>query len=198
MRIGIDIDGVLTDVEKFTLDYGSKFCYDNGITTKINVNEYEEINIFGISKEQAIKFWNTYFGNYVLTYPVRAFAKEVIDKLKQDGNEIYIITARNEEGLQEDLYGKMQELTKQWLKKNEIYYDKIFFTPKSKLNTIIDNNIDIMIDDFPGNIKEISTKIPVLGYNAQYNANIEGKNIIRVYTWYDIYEKIKGGKLGNC
>ena len=25
MRIGIDIDGVLTDIERFQLDYGSKF-----------------------------------------------------------------------------------------------------------------------------------------------------------------------------
>ena len=28
MRIGIDIDGVLTDVERWQLDYGSKFYYE--------------------------------------------------------------------------------------------------------------------------------------------------------------------------
>ena len=28
MRIGIDIDGVLTDIEQWQLDYGSKFYFE--------------------------------------------------------------------------------------------------------------------------------------------------------------------------
>ena len=28
MRIGIDIDGVLTDIEQWLLDYGSEFIFD--------------------------------------------------------------------------------------------------------------------------------------------------------------------------
>ena len=28
MRIGIDIDGVLTDIEQWQLDYGSKFFFE--------------------------------------------------------------------------------------------------------------------------------------------------------------------------
>ena len=28
MKIGIDIDGVLTDIEQWQLDYGSKFFYE--------------------------------------------------------------------------------------------------------------------------------------------------------------------------
>lgn len=29
MRIGIDIDGVLTDIEQWQLDYGSEFIFEN-------------------------------------------------------------------------------------------------------------------------------------------------------------------------
>ena len=29
MRIGIDIDGVLTDIEQWQLDYSTKFYYEN-------------------------------------------------------------------------------------------------------------------------------------------------------------------------
>ena len=29
MKIGIDIDGVLTDIEQWQLDYGSKFWFRN-------------------------------------------------------------------------------------------------------------------------------------------------------------------------
>lgn len=191
MRIGIDIDGVLTNIEQFLTDYMSKYCYENNISINVNLNEYDEMKAFNITKEQALKFWNLYLADYARDYKAREFAPEVVQKLKQEGNDIYIITVRNEYGLPKELYGKMNELTIAFLEKNHIYYDKLIHTKESKLPTIIDNNVNIMIDDSPKNIKEIATKIPVLCYNAGYNANIEGKNIVRVYGWYDIYEKIK-------
>ena len=38
--------------------------------------------------------WNKYFREYSINVEARKFANEVIDKLKEDGHEIYIITAR--------------------------------------------------------------------------------------------------------
>lgn len=43
-----------------------------------------------------------------------------------------------------------------------------------------------MIEDKPENIEDISKEIPVIVYDCSYN-----KNVIRCYSWYDIYEKIK-------
>lgn len=80
--------------------------------------------------------------------------------------------------------------TKEWLRKNNIYYDKIIFSPEDKLDICINNNIDIMIEDKTDNINKISTKIPVICFNAGYNEICKGKNIYRVYTWYDIYNTI--------
>ena len=51
-----------------------------------------------------------------------------------------------------------------------------------------------MIEDNPKNTIEISSKIPVLCFNAMYNAGIEGENIQRVYSWYEIYEKLENKK----
>ena len=31
MRVGIDIDGVLTNIEQFVIDYISKYCVENNI-----------------------------------------------------------------------------------------------------------------------------------------------------------------------
>lgn len=47
-----------------------------------------------------------------------------------------------------------------------------------------------MIEDKPKNINEISTEIPVICYHAAYNEQCIGNNIIRCYSWYDIYSKI--------
>lgn len=191
MRIGIDIDGVLTNIEEFTIDYESKFCYENNLTYRIKPNEYDDAKAFCISQENSEKFWNKYLKHYATEYKARDFASEVIEKLKEDGHEIYIITARNELGLTGDDYRKMKNFVKEWLEKNAIYYDKIVYTEGSKLPYCIGNYIDIMIEDSGENIKDIASKIPVLCYNCSYNANIEGKNITRVYSWYDIYNKIQ-------
>lgn len=190
MRIGIDIDGVLVDLVKFVADYGSKFCYENKIQYTVKKDEYNEAEALGITNEQAEKFWNTYLTFYAQKYPARDFAAEVIKKLKQN-HEIYIITARNEEGLPKETYGKMQDMVKRWLLDNKIEYDKLIFTEENKLTTCIENKIDTMIDDAPHNVKEISTRIPVLCFDNPYNVSLEGNNITRVYSWYDILNKIE-------
>ena len=197
MNIGIDIDGVLLDLERFAIDYGTKFCIEENLDIKINIQEYWEKLKFSWTEEQENKFWNKYIIKYFKQYQPREFASEIIKKLKKEGNKIYIITARNEEGLPQEEYGKSQEITKTWLNENNIEYDKLIFTPDSeKLEQCLKNNVEIMIEDSPTNIKNISEKIPVIKYNCSYNENILGKNIIRTYSWYQIYDiinkKMKG------
>ena len=189
MRIGIDIDGCLTDCAKFVIDYGTKFCVENNIDYKITENEYDEAKALGISYEDTEKFWNKYLPYYVIEYKPREFAPEIINKLKQN-NEIYIITARNEYGLPPEHYGHMQDFVKKWLEDNDIYYDKLIFTMGSKLPYCMENKIDIMVEDSPKNVLDVSKEIEVLCFDNPYNKKIEGNNIERVYSWYDVYSKI--------
>ncbi len=192
MRIGIDIDGVLTDIETFLLDYGSKYCVENNIPLNITKEiNYDESKTFGWTDEQAVEFWNKYIIHYFTDYPARDFAKEVITKLKEEGNEIYIVTARNEYGVPREYKDETKKLTEQWLKKNEIPYDKIIFSNGNKLPYCKGNYIEVMIEDNPTNIVDIAVGMPVICYNNKYNAKVEGENITRAYSWYDVYEKIK-------
>ena len=153
-------------------------------------DEYDEAKALGISYDEAEKFWNKYLPYYSIEYKPREFVPEVINKLKEN-NEIYIITARNEDGLPPEYYGHMQELVKEWLKKYNINYDKLIFTKGSKLPYCLENNIDIMIEDSPFNLIDISSKIQVMCFDNPYNKKIEGENITRVYSWYDILNKVK-------
>ena len=188
MRIGIDIDGTLTDIEKFQLDYGSKFFseYNKFI---VNPNGYETSEIFNVDEDLDNKFWEKYYFDYLKNDPIRDFASEIIKKLKDEGNEIYIITARHADNIITDKESSL--LTKAWLDKNEVKYDKLIFSPEEKLNTCLENKIDIMVEDKPANIKNLSTKIPVICIHAGYNQNCNGSNIYRAYSWYDVYHKIK-------
>ena len=192
MREKIDIDGVLTDMERFLADYGSKYCVENNLPINIEKVEYDEFKTFNWTEEQGIKFWNEYIIYYATKYPAREFASEIIKKLKEEGHEIYIVTARDDYGVPKEYVGKMRgEIVPKWLEENKIPYDKIIYTEGSKLPYVVGNYIELMIEDSPEIIKELSSKIPVLCFNCQYNENIKGQNITRVYGWYEVYDKIK-------
>jgi len=192
MNIGIDIDGVLTDLERATIDFGTKMCIEKNWTITMDLSKYLEVEAFGWTSEQADKFWNKYLVEYVTQSPARRFAKEIISKLREEGNNIYIITARDESGMPPEYYGKMQQLTREWLERYEIEYDKLIFAKDSeKLEKCLENNVDIMIEDSPRNIRNISSKVKVIKFDCQYNKYVIGSNIINAYSWYHIYRIIK-------
>lgn len=193
MRIGIDIDGVLTDIEQWQLDYGSKFYFEKHGKEIQNNEGYETTEIFKVDSKLDDEFWTEYFKDYSINVDVRKFASEVIKKLKQDGNEIYIITARGiflSHSANVMPFEENKNIVLEWLRKNEIEYDKIIFSPEDKLSICLENNIDVMIEDKVDNINKISTRIPVICFHAGYNKNCKGNNIFRCYSWYDIYSKV--------
>ncbi|MBQ9012922.1 MAG: hypothetical protein IJ094_05075 [Bacilli bacterium] len=189
MRIGIDIDGVLTDYEKWQLDAGSKFFlkYNKNIVVP---DGYDSDTVFNVTKEMDSAFWKEYLYDYAKNEPARKFAGEVIDILKEKGYEIYIITARYLTNKNDELGKQMRDIVKEWLNENRINYDKIIFSPEDKFDICKDNSIDIMIEDKVDNINNISKILPVICFNASYNKSCIGNNIYRVYTWYDVYYTI--------
>lgn len=202
MKIGIDIDGVLTNIEQFVLDYLTRYCVLNHISFSINMQNvcYDMACTFGIEKEVEHRFWKEMLPVYAKTITARPFASEVIGKLKEEGAEIYIITARMYTN-QSDTFGEqVRKMVKDWLEENGILYDKLIFSKgsnESKLSEILENKIDVMIEDNPVNIQEISKIIPVICYDTSYNRNSSFSNVIRCYSFYDIYRRIKEEKIWN-
>lgn len=193
MNIGIDIDGVLTDFEKWQLEVGSKFFLKYGKRI-VNPDGYDSDTVFNVSKEIDFEFWKENLADYAKNEPARRYAGEVVNKLQQEGNKIYIITARYLTNRDDELGKQMRKMVIEWLKNNGINYDEIIFSPDDKLSTCKDNKIDIMIEDCLENINSISSIIPVICFNASYNKSCKGKNIYRCYTWYDIYSTIQNMK----
>lgn len=191
MRIGVDIDGVLTNRDQFQMDYGAKYCFDNNIKYEINSEEYNTSGIFNLDKTQYADFWDKYLDFYAKHEMARPFSSEVINRLREEGHEIIIITARWKSERKDEIGQKMRDTVKKWLSENQITYDKLIFSSEEKLTWCIDNKIDLMIEDEPKCINDVSKSIPVICFDANYNKQCKGKNIIRCYSWYDIYLKIK-------
>lgn len=187
MRIGIDIDGVLTDVIRYACDYGSKYFFEKYGKLEINNNSWSLKDMFNVSDEEDKECWLTLVKDYSTNEPARPFASEIINKMKNENNEIYIITARSTSKW-DDVDGTMDNILISWLEKNDIKYDKLIVS-KEKLKMCKKYGIDIMIEDKTENINSISTQIPVICFDANHNKNLKGKNIYRAYSWYDVYYK---------
>ena len=67
---------------------------------------------------------------------------DVIKKLRKDGHKIYIITARDSE-----FHNDPYELSKTWLDKNNIEYDKLIVNARDKVKICKEQNVNIFIDD---------------------------------------------------
>ena len=84
----------------------------------------------------------------------------------------------------------MRKTVKEWLERNQIIYDNIIFSEEDKSSHIIENNIDIMIEDSPNNLKSLSKITKMICVDWVYNKGIENDNIFRCYNWNEIYETI--------
>lgn len=192
MKIGIDIDGVLNNIHDFVIEYGTKLCSEYEEYKIENINEQWSTEIFSWPKEMAHELWNRFGSGFYEETPVRNFASEVIKKLKDNNNDIYIITARknNDEWFPPELRANVEEITIKWLEKNGIIYDKICFNSEDKSKVCKELDIDVMIEDDPKNIDMLVKNTKVFIFDTLYNRHNNYKEAIRVYSWYDVYNKL--------
>ncbi|MBO5141686.1 MAG: hypothetical protein J6C46_01580 [Clostridia bacterium] len=192
MIIGIDIDGVLNYMHEFIIEYGSKICNESGKYKIENINAQWSTEIFSWPNEMAHELWDKYGEELYVKSTARSFASEVIKKLKEQNNEIYIITARrnNDDWFPPTLRENAEMVTVNWLNENKIIYDKIYFDSKDKSKVCRELGVDIMIEDDPKNIDMLLDTTKLLIYDTVYNRLDKYKEMERAYSWYDVYMKI--------
>ena len=192
MRIGVDIDNVISDFnEKLLEEYKihDKELRNSGI---INKNaDYIRKGMFDWSKDDEINFYNNNIERIVKKLGVIEEAKEYIDKLHYDGHLIYIITGRDN-----GEYKEPYNMTKNWLDDNNIYYDKLILTDAydkhAKTEKCLEHNIDIMIDDSVRICSDcIENGITAILMNTPYNRH---SNIQRVKSWKEFYKYVSNYK----
>lgn len=192
MRIGVDADGVLTDLSKFYFEQGELFFKRR----PSNLEGYSISEIFECSPNQEFRFGLRYFAKYCKDCPPRANCVETITKLNTDGHGLYEITARKFVTMKNPLGWYSRHLFESWLKQHGMEFRKIYYcsesnSPVDKLKGCKQFNIDIMIDDRPNVALFLAENgIKVLLYDARYNQNVEHQNIVRAANWVDIYRKI--------
>lgn len=189
MKIGIDIDNCISNFNDTLLkEYlkHDKELRNNGI---INENpEYLRKGMFDWTVEEEKSFYETNIEAFAQKLRPIKNSQKYIKKLKEDGHEIYIITGRDN-GEYTDPY----RLTKDWLKKYNIIYDKLIFTnaydKHAKTEVCLENKIDIMIEDSTQiSLDLIENGIKAFTMNTRYNR--KNQDLDRVSNWKEIYERI--------
>lgn len=194
MNIGIDLDGVLTNYRQFAIEKGQKYCEENNKGKLKNPEAYYIKDMYNWNEETDLDFWIKNIFSYAKENPSIQGASENIKKLKADGHTIFIITARKfatpDDNCEQEIKEKMKKTVKEWLAKNDIEYDYIIFSTEDKSRYIIENNIDIMVEDSPNNLRNLSKLTKMICVDWPYNKDVESDNIYRCYNWNEIYDKI--------
>lgn len=192
IRIGIDIDSTINKAHFFDIIHGREFCKDMNFQADENLNKCKVKEMFGFTDKLYNKYMERYFPWNCKYNEVEVGAAEAIRILRRNGNQINIITARDENYFNEHQWytGKMMvHDTKEWFARNQIPYDNIFFCP-DKLKICKENEIDVMVDDDPENIIELSTNgIPVIVAGQSYNEYLAGEpNVWYCRNWVEILD----------
>lgn len=184
MTIAIDIDDTITNsieaVRYFLKKYGHLYSNSN------EVSKYEEEIMRGtFISDVAIRFFHDHSLEIGEKITIKKDAKEVIDKLHEEGNKIIIITARSD-----NYYGNAQEYCEKYLKKHKIYYDKLITRQTYKHKTCKNEGVDIMIDDAIDTCKSVEKLgMKSILFTSELNKDKQ-TDLTRASSWKEVYNII--------
>ena len=182
MRIGIDIDDTITNTWEYIMPiFSEKF--------NIPIEQFKESGAYYDSIKHIVSF-DEYL-NLIKKYehimqdvPLKENVKEIITKLKEEGNTIIFITARGTNS-----YSNPYLISKNYLNKHKIPYDKLIVNAYKKGTICKEEKIDLFIDDNIKNCTDVSNQgIDVLMMSASFNES--DTNYIHMKDWNQVYEYI--------
>lgn len=192
MNIGIDIDNVISNFNDVLLEEFLKHDKELRNTGIVDNSKYISRGMFDWSELETKEFYNSNIERIAINLDLVNDAKKYIDKLKTNGNRIIIITGRNN-----GEYSEPYQMTKDWLFKQGINYDKLILTNAykhhEKADICLEENIDIMVDDSVHVCEECLNKnIKSILFGTPYNK--QEMRFKRMDNWNDIYNYINNNK----
>lgn len=164
----------------------TNYFNSHGITIQdviANPLAYDIKDIFGCKKFDRQIFWLKHFPKYCTEYPLRNDASYYINKWQKEGRKIHFITARA--FVMNKIIGpKVRKSFENTLAENKIIPDSITYcrekeSPIDKEAACKKYNVMVMAEDKVENIVHLSHSLPVVCFDASYNKDCTGSNIIR-------------------
>lgn len=192
MKIGIDIDNTITEVQEelnnaayeYAIKLGKDINKDNSYVEETDNNGNIYVKKFKFTYEELKYFLKNIQEEIINKAKPRNNAVEIIKKLKEEKNEIFIITARDSE-----FHDNPYILSQNWLEKNNIEYDKLIVNAREKGSVCKKEKIDIFIDNQLKNCLDVAKEnIQTIRITKE---NKTCKNVISLKNWDEIYKFIR-------
>lgn len=188
-----DLDDTVTETDKYSEYYISKFFKDNNLPYKkvCSTARYAEKK-FSWSKQEALEWYKIYGDDMMLEFPLKEGAKETINRLYDLGHTIVIATARAD-----DWHSDPRGVTLKWLENNGIKYHKLYIGRSDKEEICKEVDADVFLDDdinITGRVgmyfKSINKGVSCL-MSSDYNVDeIVDDNVIRVSDFKSFFEMV--------
>lgn len=185
LKIAIDIDGVLLDI---VVNFCKIFNKKHGTSyTKKDITNWEFFNDWNITEEEAFEIFFQIYENTMSVPFIDETAPNYMQELNRS-HDVYILSARTSQYRAQII----EKLNFHGIKKGEQYIALILVYHKPYVSKQ-DYEFDVYVDDNPhlaDAIKEMKDRY-ILLYDQPWNQDfICTNNVIRVYNWNDVYEKI--------
>ncbi|MFW5972245.1 MAG: 5' nucleotidase, NT5C type [Bacillota bacterium] len=181
--IGIDIDGVITDENHLNDNiWHDALCKFMGCKLERVKESYYFTEAYDLPLEVIEKFMEEHTEKIMSMVKPMEGARETIEKLRNNGFEIHLITARNP---------TLVDLTSEWLEKYKIPFTSLTHE-ENKAPLALDKGIELFVEDNAFNALQLITEgIHVILLEKYHNVHIkDNKEIIRVNTWEEIKDNI--------
>lgn len=185
MKIGIDIDDTLCETFETIYPYVLDFFKDsipNLKNIKLDKTLRKIVTNYG---GDYTEFCKKYYDKLLINAKAKENASEVLKKLKKEGNEIIIITARTDKA-----YNYPYETSYQFLINNNIPFDKLIVGRIDKGKACVEEKIDVFIDDNLDNCYDIKNHgVNVILFDGPLNQ--DNNDFKRVRNFNELYEMLR-------
>ena len=179
-KIALDLDGVVFDSENLFRVYTE--MYDVDVNKKDNLIDNTQRTFqkrYNWSEEEQKKFYDTYAKEIIESSYIMTGAEIVLNKLKEK-YEFIVVTSRN------DLEAN---IAKEKLKSISFDNIRIFNNEHNKIEKLLDEHVDYMIDDDPIICSNAADNgIISLYFKNNASNKVDKENVINVNNWGEIYK----------
>lgn len=190
MKIGLDIDGVIIDSERGCRVSAEIFSFENfGESRLKNIDEAHVEERYDWPPEYVSKWHQECLLKVAESSNFMPGAIEIIEKLKEKGHELIIVTARG------GILTRMKDVALEQFEKAGLVFDDYHFVVREKGKLCKELGIDVMIDDTYSNcIKTSDEGITTLYFRDIKMKKIDRENVIEVNNWGEVYRYFKNIK----
>ena len=180
-KIALDLDGVVFDSENLFRVYSE--MYDTDVKKSDNIVDNAQRTFqkrYNWSEEESRYFYNKYAEQIVRDANLMPGADIVLNKLK-DSFDFIVVTSRND--LETDIARE---------KLKEIGFDiKMFNNEHHKIERLVDEKVDYIIDDDPDIcINASDNGICALYFKNNASNRVEKDGVINVNNWGEVYKHL--------